>query len=437
MKITTNKSALFILVLLLFFNANTLVASDLSLPGLDPILKTTDDPRLLGPDRIVQRNRLKVLGVDFPAQDCRPTLLTIIRSHMHDKFRIDLVREISFTEISSTLGIATTFRHPEFFFLEQSLYELPGGFVYIPARDIGNRNVDLFIDDIDLVSDRNNKVTNITNINEMLDIRGGANSSQNSQGINLTIPIKLPKTLEKIIGRGDKTNIRISGREHISISGESSVSNRFTPNERRQNPSLFPTLDMEQQLQISMSGQIGEKIHLEVDHNSEAIGPDGTKIRLTYEGSEDEIIQSIETGDVGLTLPGSQLLGYSSNKSGLFGVKVTGQVGRADFTVVASKQKAESASKSFNSQGGSVSDHIIEAYRYLNNRFFRLDLPPNDFVPHADPDSPGRDRLNEFIDLSSLRIFRFVGAGRHQEGDVHYVVGVTDKSGRWDETGHI
>ena len=116
------------------------------MPGLDPILKTTDDPRLLGPDRIVQRNRLKVLGVDFPAQDCRPTLLTIIRSHMHDKFRIDLVREISFTEISSTLGIATTFRHPEFFFLEQSLYELPGGFVYIPARDIGNRNVDLFIE---------------------------------------------------------------------------------------------------------------------------------------------------------------------------------------------------------------------------------------------------------------------------------------------------
>ncbi|MCP4799948.1 MAG: cell surface protein SprA [bacterium] len=437
MKITTNKSALYILVLLLLFNANTLVASDLLLPGLDPILKTTDDPRLLGPDRIVQQNRLKALGVDLPAQDCRPTLLTIIRSYMHDKFHLDLVREISFTEISSTLGIATTFRHPEFFFLEQSLYELPGGFVYTPARDIDNRNVDLFVDDIDLVSDRNNRVTNITNISKMLDIRGGTSSSQSSQGINLTIPIKLPKTLEKIIGRGDKTNIRISGREHISISGESSVSNRFTPNERRQNPSLFPTLDMEQQLQISMSGQIGEKIHLEVDHNSEAIGPDGTKIRLTYEGSEDEIIQSIETGDVGLTLPGSQLLGYSSNKSGLFGVKVTGQVGRADFTVVASKQKAESASKSFNSQGGSVSDHIIEAYRYLNNRFFRLDLPPNDFVLHAQPDSPGRDRLNEFIDLSSLRVFRFVGAGRQQDGDVRYVVGVTDESGRWDENGYI
>jgi hypothetical protein len=407
---------------------NNSLAKELVLPGLDPMLKISDDPRLLGADRIIQRNHLKSLGVSFPSDDCRPTLLSLVRIRMHDKFRIDLDRMVEFGEISAFLGIVTTFRHPEFFFLEQSNYELPGGYVYTPARDVCNRDVSLFIDDIKIAAFRSLRVINITNIRTILNVNDGRGASGSSDGINLTIPIKLPKTLEKIIGRGDKTSIRISGREHISISGESSVSNRFTANERRQKPSLFPTLDMEQQLQISMSGQIGEKIHLEVDHNSEAIGPDGTKIRLTYEGTEDEVIQSIETGDVGLTLPGSQLLGYSSNKSGLFGVKVTGQVGRADFTVVASKQKAESASKSFNSKGGTVGDHVIEAYRYLNNRFFKLDLPS---------DSPGRHQANGKIDLSSLRIFRFVGTGRQLGGDVRYVVGVTDETGQWDETSHI
>ena len=46
--------------------------------------------------------------------------------------------------------------------------------------------------------------------------------------------------------------------------------------------------------------------------------------------SDEQFVESetIEAGDVGLTLPNSSLLGYSSNKSGLFGVKVTGQVGR-------------------------------------------------------------------------------------------------------------
>jgi len=194
--------------------------------------------------------------------------------------------------------------------------------------------------------------------------------------------------LEKIIGRGEKTKINISGREHIAISGESTVINPFVPTERVTSQSLFPSLDMEQELQVSLSGTIGEKIIIEVDHNSTAIGPEATKIKLMYQGLEDEVIRTIETGDVGLTLPGSQLLGYSSNKSGLFGIKVTGQVGRADFTAVTSKQKAESSAKTFNSKGGEVEDNIIYSYQYLNHRFFKLDLPfgsdPNAF------DVPGR-----------------------------------------------
>ncbi|MBU1072257.1 hypothetical protein KKG45_03325, partial [bacterium] len=245
--------------------------------------------------------------------------------------------------------------------------------------------------------------------------------------------IKIPRTLEKIIGRGEKTSIRISGRERISISGETSRSNRFTATERRQNQSWFPTLDMEQQLQINLSGQIGEKIKLEVDHNSDVIGPDATKIRLTFEGGEDDVIQSIETGDVGLTLPGSQLLGYSSNKSGLFGIKTEGQVGSTEFTVVASKQKAESASKSFNSQGGSVGEHIIEAYRYLNNRFFRLDLPQDDLVAHDYPDNPGRNSSVETINRNSVQVYRFIGAGLQQTGDIRNIVAIPDTTGRWDE----
>ncbi len=167
------------------------------------------------------------------------------------------------------------------------------------------------------------------------------------------------------------------------------------PNERVTSQSLFPTLDMEQELQISLTGTIGEKIIIEVDHNSAQIGPDGTKIKLMYQGIEDEIIKTIETGDVGLTLPGSQLLGYNSNKSGLFGVKVTGQVGRADFTVVASKQKAETSAKVFNAKGGQVSDNVILSSNYLNNRFFKMDLPVLYFIRHGGASDPDRDDSEE------------------------------------------
>ena len=402
------------------------------LTGLDPVLKSTTDPRLLGEDRLFIREMLLLQGVD-PARDPgMPTLFTRLRRIYDERLKVDLRREMVRVESSGFTGLVTVFRYPKFIFLFQSPKELPGGLVYYPPRDVFSPGIEIFIDDQVEARDRRMAVGNRMNRRTLLDINSGGSRAVKQEGlINLTIPIKLPRTLEKIIGRGEKTNIRISGRDHISISGESTVSNKFTPNERRKSQSLFPSMDMEQQLQINLAGQIGEKIHLEVDHNSQAMGPEATKIRLTFKGTEDDIIQSIESGDVGLTLPGSQLLGYSSSKSGLFGLKVAGQLGRADFTVVTSKQKAESASKAFNSKGGQVGDHVIEANRYLNNRFFRLDLPSNDYVAHSLPDVPGRDRIAEPIDLGSVRIYRFVGTGRQQDGDVRNIVAVPDSTGRW------
>ncbi len=403
------------------------------LPGLDPLLGATRDARLLGVDRLVIRERLLALGEDPVDADDLLDFDRRMRRHIVKQTGADLERMVTVTEPAGDYGLETVFRYPRYHFLFQTQRTLPGGFVYYPPRVVDVPEVDLFIDDLDAASQRRLAVVNVLNRHERLNAYGQGGSARTDDGlINLTIPIKVPRTLEKIIGRGEKTSIRISGREHISIAGETRRSNKFTASERRQNQSWFPTLDMEQQLQINLSGQIGERIMLEVDHNSEAIGPDATKIRLSFEGGEDDVIKSIETGDVGLTLPGSQLLGYSSNKSGLFGVKTEGQVGPAEFTIVASKQKAESASKAFNSKGGSATEHVIEAYRYLNNRFFRLDLPRNDLVVHARPDVPGRDRAVETIDVNSVQVYRFVGSGLPQTGDVRNIVAVPDTTGVWD-----
>ena len=429
-----------VLLLLLVVLAAGPAAADpdyggLILPGLDPLLNGTRDARLLGVERLLIRGRILEQGPDpvdgegLPDFDRRMWHLSLKLSG------VDLKRIITVVESSGYYGLETEFRYPTYHFLFQPMQTLPGGFAYYPPRDVAHPEVVLFVDDIDAAFARRLAVHNVRNRFAQLNAYGAQGTRLQDDGlINLTIPIKIPRTLEKIIGRGEKTNIRISGREHISISGESSRSNRFTATERRQNQSWFPTLDMEQQLQINLSGQIGERIKLEVDHNSEVIGPDATKIKLSFEGGEDDVIQSIETGDVGLTLPGSQLLGYSSNKSGLFGIKTEGKVGPTEFTVVASKQKAESASKSFNSQGGSVNEHVIEAYRYINNRFFRLDLPQDDFVLQDRPDLPGRDNSVELIDQNSVQVFVKRGAGLQQTGDVRNIVAIPDTSGVWSDT---
>ena len=405
--------------------------------GLDPIIRATDDPRLLGEQRLLLRERLRIQGVDPLRRAERPTLATVMRAHVEKKLGLDLERMEEVTEANGFRGLYTTYRYPDWFFLFPTERKLPGGFSYYPTRPVDAPEVTVFVDDLDTGLWRQWRVGNELARQNDLDVSGSGRRSSRDDGlINFTIPVKLPRTLEKIIGRGEKTSIKITGREHISIRGETTRSNQFTANERVQSQSWFPDLDMEQQLQVNLSGQIGEKIFIEVDHDSEAIGPEGTKIKLAYRGDEDEIIQSIETGDVGLTLPGGQLLGYNSNKSGLFGVKVTGQMGPADFTFVASKQKAESDSKSFNSRGGEETEHLILASDYLDNRFFRLDLPRLQNDAHVRygypwPDTPGRF-AGESIDVSSIRVYRYLGNTTPSGDDVQYVAAAIDSSGRWD-----
>ncbi|MBM4129857.1 cell surface protein SprA, partial [bacterium] len=392
-----------------------------ALPGLDPLLRSTEEPRLLGADRLVLRTRLLRQGVDPLRQPgLRPGMDTIIRRHWHERAGIDLVRQERLREYNGPLELATEIVHPRFFNLAPAAETLPGGFTWYPPRPVEDPAVDLFVDGIGDAMARRHAVSAQLARTDALDLTAAGKGSKDTSLLNLTIPVKLPRTLEKIIGKGEKTRIKITGREHIALNGESTVTKPFVPSERVTSQSLFPTLDMEQQLQINLSGTIGEKIILEVDHNSQQMGPEATKIKLMYRGLEDEIIKTIETGDVGLTLSGSQLLGYSSNKSGLFGLKVTGQVGRLDFTAVTSKQKAETSSKSFNAKGGQVSDNIIKSSDYLNNRFFKLDLP--------ELEGAGR-QPGERILYTSVKVFRLMPTGQFQPGDLANVAAYVDQAG--------
>ncbi|MEZ4387711.1 MAG: hypothetical protein R3D98_09075 [Candidatus Krumholzibacteriia bacterium] len=407
--------------------------------GFDPFLRTTRNPRLLGVDRLVLRERLLGQGVDPYKRAISPSFATAARYWTERRMNVKLDPETEITEANGFTGLYTRIRYPEWYFLVPATRSLPDGFDYSPPRRLDAPEVEVYVDDLDQVRQRNLLVESRLALQKKLDVTGGGAGGRDEGLINFTIPIKLPRTLESIIGRGEKTQIRISGREHIAIRGETTRSSNFVATEQVRGQSWFPDLNMEQQLQVKLDGQIGEKIFIEVEHDSEAIGPEGTKIKLAYRGDEDEIIQSIETGDVGLTLPGGQLLGYSSNQSGLFGIKVTGQLGPAAFTVVASKQKAESDSKNFNSSGGQQTPHPVYSWNYLNNRFFRLDLPstflgiPGEVLGYRHADSPGRDTQSGWkIKTESIRIYRNMGGIQPLATDVQYVAAAIDSSGRWD-----
>jgi hypothetical protein len=198
--------------------------------------------------------------------------------------------------------------------------------------------------------------------------------------IDINIPISLPKQLEAIFGKGEETRLTVSGREKITIGGTSRWCANCPRTEGMPQQQKFPDLEMEQQLTVNLHGTIGEKINVAIDHSSMGgDAPSTNRIRLNYTGFDDEIIKLIEMGDTDLTLSGAQLISYSGQAKGLFGVKGVAQVGPLDLTVIASKEEGESSSGTFSSSGGRSNDVSISDYAYIKRQFYYLETPGEDF----------------------------------------------------------
>ncbi|MFZ9701008.1 MAG: hypothetical protein ACO3AF_08020, partial [Flavobacteriales bacterium] len=97
-----------------------------------------------------------------------------------------------------------------------------------------------------------------------------------------------------------------------------------------QNPSIplaqrtITTFQFDQNIQVNVTGSIGDKIKLGTNFNTEAVFAFENQLDLKYEGGEDDILQLLEFGNVNMGLTGQLIQGSSS----LFGVKNKLKFGR-------------------------------------------------------------------------------------------------------------
>ncbi|MCB2197059.1 MAG: cell surface protein SprA [Bacteroidetes bacterium] len=127
------------------------------------------------------------------------------------------------------------------------------------------------------------------------------------------------------------------------------------------------TFDFEEKIMMNVTGNIGDKIKLGVNYNTEATFDFENQTKLEYIGKEDEIIKRIEAGNVTLPLPGSLITGSQS----LFGIKTELQFGKLTVSSVFSQQKGET--KTIEVKGGAQTQQFeIKADEYDANRHFFL-----------------------------------------------------------------
>lgn len=170
---------------------------------------------------------------------------------------------------------------------------------------------------------------------------------------------------------GDAFN-RIFGGNTIDIRPQGSASLSFGLNiSRYDNPTLperqrrNSTFDFKERIQMNVIGNIGEKLKITTNYNTEASFDFENQMKLEYTGYEDEIIQKIEAGNVSLPL-NSQLIQGSQS---LFGIKTQLRFGRLIVTSLLSQQKGQSSN--IEVKGGATTTNFdISADQYEANKHF-------------------------------------------------------------------
>jgi len=189
---------------------------------------------------------------------------------------------------------------------------------------------------------------------------------------NRTLGDQQRKGLIPQIHVGGEVFDKIFGSNTIDIRPQGSFELIFGVNAiRRDDPALdvrqrkTANFDFDMKIQMNVTAKIGDKIDFGVNYNTEAMFDFENKMKLQYQGEEDDIIKLIEAGDVTLPLPGSLITGSQT----LFGLKTELQFGKTTITSVFSQQKSETSTIEV-SGGAQVSKFNVNADQYEENRHF-------------------------------------------------------------------
>ena len=143
--------------------------------------------------------------------------------------------------------------------------------------------------------------------------------------------------------------------------------------QKNDNPALSPrnrtntSFDFDQRISLSMLGKIGERLQVNFNYDTEATFDFQNIVKLDYTPTEDDILQSIEVGNVNMPLNSSLITGAQS----LFGVKTQLQFGKTSVTAVFSEQRSQSNTVVAQG-GGTVNDFTVTALDYDEDKHFFL-----------------------------------------------------------------
>ena len=216
------------------------------------------------------------------------------------------------------------------------------------------------------------------------------------------------------------------GGTEISIQPQGSVDLSFGLNYQYQdNPFIVERFrrntifDFDMDIQMNVTGQIGDKLKLNTNYNTGANFGFDNQIKLDYNSEafgEDDIIRNIEAGNVSLPLRGSLIEGAQS----LFGIKTELQFGHLRLTAIASQQQSQREKVTI--EGGSqLAQFEVYADEYDENRHFFLSHYNRNVYEYALDNLP---QINTLFHLENIEVW--ITNDRNEVLDVRDIVAFAD-----------
>ncbi len=182
------------------------------------------------------------------------------------------------------------------------------------------------------------------------------------------------KEFAPVIKVGGDNFEHIFGSNEIEIRPQGSAEITFGLNSQRTENPRIPerqrkntNFNFDQKIQMNVIGNIGTKMKLKVNYNTESTFEFENNMKVEYTGDEDQIMRKIELGTVALPLTGTLMPG----SLGLFGAKIETQWGKLKNTTILTQQKGER--KEITVQGGAQTTRFdIAADNYEANRHYFL-----------------------------------------------------------------
>ncbi|HAJ79772.1 MAG TPA: cell surface protein SprA, partial [Fibrobacteres bacterium] len=229
--------------------------------------------------------------------------------------------------------------------------------------------------------------------------KAAADSKKAFNPLQMQLNIQYPTWAQRILGK-DPPKLSITGYEELIVAYEYSKTDAVGSNYDTKGTG---GISFDQNNQFTVTGSVGKVINVNIKASTKSgVDVDASdpfkNFKIEYKGEnnelEDEVVQEVLAGSVSFQMPGASLAGYSESHQGLLGLEVKTKFGPLELTAIASQERGEAQTTTFDLSSGSSGNSVITEKQFVAYKMFFLDTMYRNYYLNRKATIPDAKKIN-------------------------------------------